>query len=53
MVKESINESVFKKMRYDLLRYVGERRRLLKYLEISDYRRYKKALDLIRKESDY
>lgn len=41
----------FKKMRYTLLRHVGERRRLLRYLEMSDFGRYRRALALINNES--
>lgn len=41
----------FKKIRYNLLKCVGERRRLLKYLQVSDYRRYIKAINLLKEES--
>ena len=41
----------FINMRYTLLRHVGERRKLLHYLEISDYGRYRRAMELINKES--
>ena len=44
----STNNPDFINMRYTLLRHVGERRRLLHYLEISDYGRYRRAMDLIR-----
>lgn len=40
----------FKNMRYKLLRHVGERRKLLIYLKMSDYVRYRRALTLINKE---
>ncbi len=40
----------FKTMRYKLLRHVGERRKLLIYLKMSDYVRYRRALTLINKE---
>ena len=46
-----IEEPEFRNMRYTLLRHVGERRKLLHYLEISDYRRYLRAIGLINKES--
>lgn len=48
MRQVAITDPVFKKMRYQLLRHVGERRRLLKYLEISDYTRYRKALEMLK-----
>ena len=37
----------FINMRYTLLKHVGERRRLLRYLESSDYSRYRRAMELI------
>jgi ribosomal protein S15 len=40
----------FKAMRYSLLWHVGERRKLLHYLEISNYGRYRKAIGLLQKE---
>ena len=40
----------FKQMRYKLLWHVGERRKLLHYLEISNYGRYRKAIALLEKE---
>jgi ribosomal protein S15 len=40
----------FKTMRYSLLWHVGERRKLLHYLEISNYGRYRKAIALLQKE---
>lgn len=40
----------FKKMRYNLLKCLGERRRLLNYLQMSDYRRYRKVLNLLKGE---
>ena len=48
MKRISTNNPDFINMRYTLLRNVGERRKLLHYLEISDYRRYLRAMDLIR-----
>ena len=45
------SDAAFKNMRYKLLRYLGERRRLLRYLETSDYGRYRKALALLEKEA--
>ena len=45
------NDESFKHMRYTLLQHVGERRKLLHYLEISDYGRYRRAMELINKES--
>ena len=45
----STEDPTFKNMRYTLLRHVGERRKLLHYLEISDYGRYRKALSLMEK----
>ena len=41
----------FKLMRYKLLWHVGERRKLLHYLEISDYGRYRRAIALLEKEA--
>ena len=41
----------FRDMRYKLLWHVGERRKLLKYLEMSDFRRYLKAVEMIKRES--
>ena len=41
----------FRNMRYTLVRHVGERRKLLSYLEMSDFKRYRRAVELIRKES--
>ena len=40
----------FKNMRYKLLWHLGERRKLLHYLQISDYGRYRKAIALLEKE---
>ena len=40
----------FKNMRYKLLWHLGERRKLLHYLEISNYGRYRKAIALLEKE---
>ena len=48
MKRISTTNPDFVTMRYTLLRHVGERRKLLHYLEISDYRRYLRAMDLIR-----
>jgi len=48
MKRISMTNPDFVTMRYTLLRHVGERRKLLHYLEISDYRRYLRAMDLIR-----
>jgi hypothetical protein len=48
MKRISTTNPGFIDMRYTLLRHVGERRKLLHYLEISDYRRYLRAMDLIR-----
>lgn len=45
----SEKDPTFKIVRYQLLRYVGERRRHLKYLQMSDHKRYKRALNLIGK----
>ena len=47
----SIEDPGFRNMRYTLLRHVGERRKLLHYLEISDFRRYLRAMELIRKDT--
>ena len=47
MKKMHLEDPAFKKMRYTLLTYVGERRKLLRYLEISDYARYRRAQNLI------
>ena len=44
----STNNPDFINMRYTLLRHVGERRRLLRYLESSDYSRYRRATDLMK-----
>ncbi len=41
----------FSNMRYKLLWHVGERRKLLKYLEMSDFRRYLKAIEKIKREA--
>jgi len=41
----------FKLMRYKLLWHLGERRKLLHYLEISDYGRYRRAIALLEKEA--
>ena len=41
----------FRDMRYKLLWHVGERRKLLKYLEMSDFRRYLKAVEMIKRGS--
>ena len=46
-----IEDIEFRGMRFKLLVYVAERRKLLRYLEISDYRRYRRAMELIRKEA--
>lgn len=40
-------DPIFIRIRYTLLTHVGERRKLLRYLEISDYTRYRRAKDLI------
>ena len=45
------SDESFKHMRYTLLRHVGERRKLLHYLESSDYGRYRRAMELINKEN--
>ena len=47
----STKDPYFKSLRYTLLKHVGERRKLLYYLEASDFERYKRAMDLLRKES--
>lgn len=47
----SVEDSNFRIMRFKLIRYVAERRKLLHYLKISDYRRYRRAMELIRKEA--
>ena len=47
----SIEDSDFRNMRYKLLWHVGERRKLLKYLEMSDFRRYLKAVEMLKGES--
>ena len=47
----SVEDSRFRIMRFKLIRYVAERRKLLHYLKISDYRRYQRAMELIRKEA--
>jgi ribosomal protein S15 len=46
----SANDPIFKRMRYTLLKQVGERRKLLHYLEISNYGRYRRARNLVKKE---
>ena len=46
----STEDPNFKHMRYKLLWHVGERRKLLHYLQISDYGRYRKAIALLKKE---
>ena len=43
----------FKNMRYKLLWHVGERRKLLHYLEISNYGRYRKAIAILEKEGRF
>ena len=48
MKRISTNNPYFINMRYTLLRHVGERRRLLRYLESSDYSRYRRATDLMK-----
>ena len=48
MKRISTNNPDFINMRYTLLRHVGERRRLLRYLESSDYSRYRRATDLMK-----
>lgn len=47
----SIEDPTLRKMRYILLRHVGERRKLLHYLKISDFKRYRRALKLISREA--
>lgn len=47
----SIEDSRFRIMRFRLIRYVAERRKLLHYLKISYYRRYRRALELISREA--
>jgi len=47
----SIEDADFRDMRYKLLWHVGERRKLLKYLEMSDFRRYLKAVEMLKGES--
>lgn len=44
-------DTAFRNMRYKLLWHVGERRKLLKYLEMSDFRRYLKAIEKIKQEA--
>ena len=44
-------DASFRNMRYKLLWHVGERRKLLKYLEMSDFKRYLKAVEILKKES--
>ena len=46
----SADDPNFKNMRCTLLKLVGERRKLLHYLEISDYSRYRKAIALLKKK---
>ena len=46
----STEDPDFKDVRYKLLWHVGERRKLLHYLEISNYGRYRKAIALLEKE---
>ena len=47
MKRISTTNPDFRNMRYTLLRHVGERRKLLHYLEISDYGRYRRAISFI------
>ena len=45
--KISYEDPQFKILRNMLLKSIGERRKLLHYLEISDHKRYRKAMKLI------
>jgi len=47
----STEDPDFKLMRYKLLWHLVERRKLLHYLEISNYGRYRKAIALLEKEA--
>ena len=46
-----IEDLPFRNMRYALLRHVRGRRKLLHYLRVSDFKRYRRAVELISREA--